>query len=271
MMCFSSMNIVRGDIKTTVPCGKCYACKMNKRIEWTFRLSKELAVAKSAYFVTLTYSDDNLPQKVDLKTGEIFNVLRKADLQSYIKRLRYYSQFRYFAIGEYGEETKRPHYHILMFNLSKKASEKIGEVWKYGHVKIGRVETASIHYCTKDMMKNVDVNQVADIPAFRIMSTRPAIGDSFKYLLENKKIDKDFQVFMGKFKISMPRYYRDKLFNYKEKEVHANEMIKKADEKFLEYLEDCKKKRIDNPFTYLEKYRESLIRKEKKLLKMRKL
>lgn len=276
MMCFSPISIKNPSGKShkdriSVPCGHCYACKTNSRIQWTFRISKELLVSDSAYFVTLTYSDENVPEKVDKKTGEIFKVLRKADLQTFIKALRYYSDLRHFSVGEYGEGGDRPHYHTLLFNLSRKGAMKIHDLWKFGNIHIGQVETASIHYCTKDMMKNVKDNHVFGVKGFRIMSTKPAIGHSFLNHLMNNKINNDFKVFMNGWKTAMPRYYRDKVFNIREKEVHQQEMIELADSSFLDYLEECKKKDVKNPFTYIEQYRAGLLRREKKNLKLRKL
>lgn len=61
-----------------------------------------------SYFVTLTYSDEKLPPN---------GSLLKKDLQLFMKRLRskYPSQsIRYFGVGEYGDQTKRAHYHIIV-------------------------------------------------------------------------------------------------------------------------------------------------------------
>ena len=44
--------------------------------------------------------------------------LRKRDLQLFIKNLRSYLpeyEIRYFASGEYGPETFRPHFHLLLY------------------------------------------------------------------------------------------------------------------------------------------------------------
>lgn len=275
-MCFSPCSIQNPSSTDTknrlsVPCGKCYACKMNKRIEWTFRLYQELVGSLSAYFVTLTYADSNIPTKVDKSTGEILNVLRKADLQTFIKNLRYYSKFRYFAVGEYGEQFKRPHYHLLIFNLERKAAQKIGDIWKHGSIHIGKVEMRSIHYCTKDMMKDVKFKSNGGVDAFRIMSTKPAIGSRYLEYAMSNKLRSDFTVFLNGFKISMPRYYREKVFNIKQKEEHQNLMIKEADRQFHEYVETCEKKGIKNPFKYLEKERKALYRQQQKSLKQRKL
>lgn len=273
MKCWNEFYIERDGVKQFVPCGKCYSCRLNKRMEWTFRISKELFVSISAYFVTLTYSDENLHYRVDKTTGEMLPVLRKADLQSFIKRLRYYSSFRYFAVGEYGEQTMRPHYHILMFNLSRKAALKIEFVWNVGNVHIGRVETGSIHYMTKDMMKPKTKTEVMGIPGFRIMSTKPGIG-AHELIMDsmlNNKLDNDFKVFLNGYKLNMPRYYRDKIFSIKQKEEHIEEMIRQSDDEFYEYLEKCRRKGIDNPFVYMNENRQDLLRQEEKQLKLRKL
>ena len=84
-----------------------------------------------AYFITLTYNDESLP-----RTKEGYPTLLKKQVQDYIKRLRnahvaylkkeqrkVHNEYkitgkpiRYYAVGEYGSQTRRPHYHILLFN-----------------------------------------------------------------------------------------------------------------------------------------------------------
>ena len=89
-----------------VPCGKCFTCRSKYRLSWQLRLQHELlSYNYNAMFLTLTYDDDNLP------TNE---TLVKKDVQDFIKRLRkFYNdvKIRYFAVGEYGSEKHRPHYH----------------------------------------------------------------------------------------------------------------------------------------------------------------
>lgn len=156
MMCISPVSVPRPNgqgarDRITVPCSKCYACLARKRAEWAFRLSNELKASDTAFFFTLTYSDE-----YDKGT------VSKRDIQLFIKRLRkgiaeahktsesehltpkgiipplsnrvpqiaekgpktgtYGSvkkepKFRYFVTGEYGEKTNRPHYHGIFFNI----------------------------------------------------------------------------------------------------------------------------------------------------------
>lgn len=96
-------------VKNTYPCGICINCRITKRQEWTFRLLLEMRLHKYNYFATLTYSDEYITEEHDLD---------KEEIQRFIKRIRskINTRIRYFAIGEYGREKGRPHYHILIFS-----------------------------------------------------------------------------------------------------------------------------------------------------------
>ena len=98
-----------------VPCGKCFACRIKKRREWSLRLYHELEMWNDAQFTTLTYADDSIP------SGEGLPSLRKRDLQLFFKRLRRHlpeeRSIRYFACCEYGDTTGRPHYHAIIYGL----------------------------------------------------------------------------------------------------------------------------------------------------------
>lgn len=72
----------KGDL-LMVPCGKCNFCLQVKRGDWCFRLMQELAVSRSAYFLTLTYADEHLALNDE---GE--GCLVKSDLQKFVKSLR---------------------------------------------------------------------------------------------------------------------------------------------------------------------------------------
>lgn len=100
-----------GLTRTVVPCGSCGSCLSNRRNEWTFRLKEEFRAAKSAYFVTMTYNDDELPmircnhwedkeavRKRGVKVlfdhsddddfGGWTSTLQRKDVQDFLKRLR---------------------------------------------------------------------------------------------------------------------------------------------------------------------------------------
>ena len=107
-------------------CGTCINCRINQREEWAVRLTHELKYYDSACFVTLTYSDENLPDNCSI---------RIKDLQNYFHYLRKDERMKnknikYFACAEYGDKggevlagryagafIHRPHYHAIIFGL----------------------------------------------------------------------------------------------------------------------------------------------------------
>lgn len=99
-----------------VPCGKCAVCLRRKGREWYVRLKAEYEWHDgNAYFVTLTYSDWCLPTT---KSG--VQTVCKKDVQKFFKRLRraiFPYKIRYFLISEYGEDTQRPHYHMIVYGF----------------------------------------------------------------------------------------------------------------------------------------------------------
>lgn len=243
-----------------VPCGKCYACRMNRRMSWTYRLMQELRFSYTAYFLTLTYSDEFLPDK---------GVLIKSHLQDYIKKLRNYGKLRYFGVGEYGGRNKRPHYHLLLFNFEH--PDALGKCWNYGFVGVGSVSQASIHYCSKDMMKDKTKKSVNGVSGFTIMSLKPAIGFKALDLLEGHRARADFTVMCGKVKMAMPRFYRDRLFDddcIDEKLEYQKKVQEFTDKKFKEFKERFEKKSKANFFKFLLQEEEALLRIEEKKLKL---
>lgn len=182
-----------------IPCGKCLPCQKKRRSDWSFRLEQEYNGSDSALFITLTYNDVNIPKVNGIGT------LNKRDVQNYIKRLRnshvkYVSEqlnikksevknvskpIRYYLVGEYGSKTRRPHYHILLFNYEIANLRPITTQWKntqtgysMGHVDIGTVTGASINYVTKYMFKPFGKNDWRVKP-FSLMSKKPMIGEYY--------------------------------------------------------------------------------------------
>lgn len=259
-------------------CGQCKPCLKRKAREWAFRLEQESKDARSGYFLTLTYSDENAIW-VDTEYGT-FTTLYKRDLQLFMKRLRKYDskiksdskkKVRFFACGEYGEKTKRAHYHVMVFNLKRETVENLDQIWKKGTVHKGDVNVKTIRYITNYMLtKNIDVIKPQQKP-FLTMSRRKGIGQ--RYLSnqsEYHKRTKDYKGRLpGKVKVNLPAYYQAKIFKGKE----AEEIKKAKIEEFRKFVEEKRKKAIErnplNPFEYEES--EKQIIKEKFERKTRKL
>lgn len=113
---------------------------------------------QGAHFIHRGQSDEILPYDTDFevkkpvkhelsKASGWFGVLYYRDVQLFLKRLRKYvdkncqeiesqnRRFRYFACCEYGENTNRPHYHIVFHALNRQVAEAIRQgvvaCWSY--------------------------------------------------------------------------------------------------------------------------------------------
>lgn len=112
--CLTPITMRTKEANNTFPCGKCATCSARRASAWSFRLMQEAKNASSALFVTLTYNTEHVPISKNR-----FMTLNKRDLQLFFKKLRKRSgskNIKYYAVGEYGGNTKRPHYHVILFN-----------------------------------------------------------------------------------------------------------------------------------------------------------
>lgn len=153
-----------------VPCGKCGFC-IKKAIEaWVLRISHEMEDSSSAYFFTLTYNDENLPPNRQLD---------KTHLQDFFRSLRKkHKGIRYFAIGEYGTQMGRPHYHAVIFNLPDAWDDIVTRSWNKGFVSGSRAVMGRIRYMVEYMALPTD-NPSWEVKPFRIMSRKPGIGYNY--------------------------------------------------------------------------------------------
>jgi len=229
-----------------VPCGKCMFCLSTKRAQWSLRIAQEYRHCTAAQFVTLTYEDTQLPM-AECGLPE----LNKKDFQDFMKRLRKMSQgkLRYYAVGEYGEILERPHYHIILFNLSPRKLDALCNAWQKGHVHIGKVEPASIHYVTKYVI-NKEVEYIGREPPFSLMSRKPGIG--YQYLQTHAKWHaEDLRNYMkinGQTTV-LPRYYKEKLYSQTERETMAAIAELMSDQQYHETIQQLSKFHED-PYHY---------------------
>lgn len=155
-------------------CGQCLPCRINRRRLWTHRLMLEALDHADSIFVTLTYSPENLPAD---------GSLQPRDTQLFLKRLRkalHPRKIRYYLVGEYGEQTFRAHYHLVLYGCSESDSPTISDAWNLGRIHVGSVTFASCayvaSYVTKKMTSKDDPRLNGRHPEFARMSLRPGIG-----------------------------------------------------------------------------------------------
>lgn len=237
-----------------IPCGQCIGCRIRQREDWTTRIELEARdyPKEEVWFITLTYDEDHVPGMI-VKTGEIMRkvqytwkpgeerpssvqVLLYEDIQKFLKRLRkaYRDKLRYFVAGEYGEQTARPHYHMILYgwkptdleNLYKihhngyYTSKWLTNIWGMGQIQIAQAVPETYRYVagyvTKKMYeidgkKANAYYELGQTKPFACMSLKPGLGD--QYFQEHKEEiwrRGYIQCTNGK-RAQIPRYYEKQM------------------------------------------------------------
>lgn len=265
-----------------VPCGKCGACRANYVQDWIFRLqweSKSPSTISTA-FLTLTYADPHL-SFINPETGEclVRSTLMPKELSDFIKRLRRHhtyhypdrykksksnpepTRLRYFAIGEYGTQKQRPHYHIIIYNIHSdllqvdekfhdmRINHKLLKIWNRGYVDVGTVTSGSIAYCAEfHMLPNDRFQEDGRYKEYATMSRRPYLG---KYYVEKNAEThrKNLNTFVhtGQYKKRMPRTLKNHIFDNEELLFEANaRATRKQQEQYLTKINNLSQ-HYDNP------------------------
>lgn len=194
----------------------------------------EAGLHEANAFVTLTYSDDKLPEN---------GTLVPKDAQGWLKRLRARvapSTFRFYLVGEYGDVSERPHYHAALFGYKSCAygqssytarrvdccywCDLVRDTWGHGHVYLGSVEADSARYLAgyvvKKMVSQSDPRLRGRYPEFARMSLRPGIGRDamfevadvlMKYGIDSSIKDVPDSLMHGLKKLPLGRYLRQNL------------------------------------------------------------
>lgn len=139
----------KNPIAGAVPCGQCLHCRINRQREWSYRILLEQRCFKYSSFVSLTYKDNPVS-------------LQPSHLQKFMKDLRYDlgdHRIRFFAVGEYGEENQRPHYHLALFNYPSCSNfrtwhsgpccwscDLLRSNWRHGSIDQGELNAKSAQY-----------------------------------------------------------------------------------------------------------------------------
>lgn len=188
-----------------------------------------------SWFLTLTYDDDHVPENQSLDWRHV---------QLFLKRLRKAhapAKIRFFACGEYGERTRRPHYHLCLFGTSFPdmtphakspagfqlwKSAELSELWSKGFCSIGHLSVDSAQYCAGYINKKIIASEKSPSkyrehyarvnpatgevhfvkPEFAVMSRNPGIGKTWYDKYGSDCLPRDYVVIDGK-KLRVPRYY----------------------------------------------------------------
>lgn len=213
-----------------VPCGKCIACRVNRSQELEGRIQREyeqqVAAGRIGWFVTFTYSDENLPAD---------NSLSRKVVTLLAHRLRNRCKIpKYFFCGEYGSEYGRAHYHAIIFTEISdfwKMYDICVASWQNGFVYLKRMHFRSAKYISKYVVKADDRYYKGRQPCFVQMSQRFGLADYVEQSYEVRKLAKTsspyvYRDVLGK-KHPYPRRAISAAFSPEEKEYN---MFKKSSE-----------------------------------------
>lgn len=244
-----------------VKCGCCIECRKEKQREWRVRLEEELRTS-FGYFVTLTISPEGI-KELEKQTGLIWelnpNEIATKGLRLFLERARKDTKksIKHWCVTELGGERDRIHLHGIFFG--QKSAELIKKHWKYGFSFIGQYcNSRSVNYMSKYMLK-VDIKH----PEFKqIVLASPGIGAGYMnrldYLWQKqnyKNINVATYTFRNGTKMAMPKYYKNKIFTDKEREVMWINNLNRGE--LWIYGEKVKAddwKTIDNLREYWQKY-----------------
>ncbi len=242
---FSLRDLSASHTLLKVPCGKCIGCRLERSRKWAMRCVMEASLHEENSFITLTYDEEHLPPSASLVPR---------DLSLFWKRFRKAigKPIRYFACGEYGERTQRPHYHAIIFGhqfedreLWQKTQEQIisaspvdvssspslyqssllSDCWSLGFGSVGDVTFESAAYVARYCLKKItgpaaEAHYHGREPEFVRMSNRPGIAAGWfeKYGADVYPSD---QCFARGVPCKPPRYF-DKLFELTSPDAFAN-------------------------------------------------
>lgn len=209
-----------------IGCGNCIECLKQKQSEWKVRLQEELKTEKNGKFVTLTLSNESMKLLGDniesyAKGYVRDNLIATLAVRRFLERWRkkYKISVKHWLITEWGQNnSERMHLHGIIWTDNKYDIEPI---WKYGHVFIGDyVNERSINYIVKYLGK-VDMKHKNYKPK---ILTSPGIGKGYTDRYDSKlnrfngKETKEYYKTNTGHKVSLPIYYRNKIYSDEERE-----------------------------------------------------
>lgn len=235
---FKSTLALREGDRTTVPCGGCIGCRVDRAEGWAIRCVHEAHMHEYVYagcagssFLTLTFAPEHLPSD---------NSVRKRVLQDFVRKLRRElgasTKIRYLGCGEYGERFGRAHYHILVFgfNFPDRKLYKVAErgyryytsdlldrVWSKGLAVLADVTYESGRYVGGYITKRIGgdraeahytrVSPVDGVvyrvdPEFALVSRMPGLGEAFFHRYKSDLFPSGFAIVSGR-RRKVPRYY----------------------------------------------------------------
>lgn len=250
-LCWSKNKYSKEFATFQLPCGKCLSCRLDYSRQWAIRCVHEAKMHENNCFVTFTYDEKSLPKdgKLDyshfqqfaqkLRDKIFWDYLKKSGVSNYwhsltegqkkVFRKEHKNEFNkyrvsYFATGEYGDTTKRPHWHALLFNYRPAdqrykytsdrgdrvfESEDLKQLWPHGISEFGEVTYDSAAYCARYAAKKLSHGMDGSHPYEPISkkSSLNAIGKTWLESYWPDAFQNGYIVLPDGSTCSIPRYY----------------------------------------------------------------
>lgn len=244
-----------------LPCSKCIECRLEYARQWAIRCVHEAQMHSKSSFITLTYSDEHL------KSPKLIY----SDFQKFMKRLRRSQEnpIGVFVTGEYGDKTKRPHWHALLFGwrpadlVYHRSNERGDKIYRSSHLdrlwtfndpvarpnEVGDVTFHSAGYCARYAAKKLvhGLDGTHEFDPISKKSSKNAIGKAWIEKYWADVFSYGYVALRDGSRTSIPRYYEkwfkehkpdlwlDYVTGVKTKIVEQAQF--KSDQEWSEYIE----------------------------------
>jgi len=262
------------DHVSLIPCQQCAGCRLDKSKEWAVRILYEAKQHETSTFITLTYDDNHVPNSLsgprittfikDLRSRLDYRV-KKGHLKKGLNKIKF------FAIGEYGEKKKRPHYHAILFggpfacddpsSTSEEPSRSggaqwshsdISAVWPEGRHRISEVTFESAAYVARYSLKKItgasaSAHYGTRAPEFLRLSK--GVGKTWFDNWHEDTYPQGTVILSGRPEITAPKYY-DRLLEKADPELfketkEAREKNRKKPEPVEDYLKHAHRRNTE--------------------------
>lgn len=231
-----------------IPCRTCECCRADVTAQWKDRCKYEFSKYGVGAFVTFTYDDDHLYIADGFKRpslnyehfhkfiDSIRHRMKKPTKKMKKSLIRSVPDFKYLAVGEYGDRFERPHHHCLFFGLDfSECKDFLRASWKYGAIEVDPIKPGAFTYVIKYIQKQV-FGQLRDelyykkgvLPPKMFVST--GLGSGLYY-----KNQQDFLKYGyirdGQKRITVPPYYAKKIGILTEDWIVSMDVLRREDER----------------------------------------
>lgn len=258
----------------SVGCENCIECRKQKAKQWQTRLLEDIKVHKNGKFITLTFSDEHVSKianKIHEKnpklTGyELDNAIAKYATRHFLERWRkeYKKSVRHWLVTELGHTgTHNIHLHGIIW--TNEPIQKIEKHWQYGFVWKGKEINGQIINYVNEQTVNYIIKYVHKLDLDHIeyksrVLTSPGIGRCYMQNDDHKKNryngtkTKEYYKTRTGHKISLPIYWRNKIYSEKERQLLWIQKLDKQERWICGERVDISKN-LDNYFKLLKWHR----------------